>query len=80
MSSTEIFGDDEHFTSVLADGVCVSTPTGSTAYNLAAGGSLCHPENPVMLLVFKPEVVQSRRLTNEDQERLLLEITDEVSF
>ncbi|KAI2623135.1 ATP-NAD kinase, partial [Hypoxylon sp. NC1633] len=50
MSYVEIFGDDEHFTSVLADGVCVSTPTGSTAYNLAAGGSLCHPENPVMLV------------------------------
>ncbi|KAF3770794.1 ATP-NAD kinase [Cryphonectria parasitica EP155] len=50
MSFCEIFGDDEHFTSVLADGVCVSTPTGSTAYNLAAGGSLCHPENPVMLV------------------------------
>ncbi|PHH72758.1 hypothetical protein CDD80_4281 [Ophiocordyceps camponoti-rufipedis] len=50
MSYTELFGDDEHFTSVLADGICVSTPTGSTAYNLAAGGSLCHPENPVMLL------------------------------
>ncbi|ROW06059.1 hypothetical protein VMCG_04529 [Cytospora schulzeri] len=50
MSYTEIFGDDEHFTSILADGVCVSTPTGSTAYNLAAGGSLCHPENPVMLV------------------------------
>ncbi|KAI0169697.1 ATP-NAD kinase [Hypoxylon sp. FL1284] len=50
MSYTEIFSDDEHFTSVLADGVCVSTPTGSTAYNLAAGGSLCHPDNPVMLV------------------------------
>ncbi|KAK3325500.1 ATP NAD kinase [Apodospora peruviana] len=50
MSFTEIFGDDEHFTSILADGVCVCTPTGSTAYNLAAGGSLCHPENPVMLV------------------------------
>ncbi|CAN8095836.1 unnamed protein product [Discula destructiva] len=50
MSFCEIFGDDEHFTSVLADGICVSTPTGSTAYNLAAGGSLCHPENPVMLV------------------------------
>ncbi|RGP62222.1 serine threonine kinase [Fusarium longipes] len=50
LSTTEIFGDDEHFTSVLADGICVSTPTGSTAYNLAAGGSLCHPENPVMLV------------------------------
>ncbi|TLS28906.1 hypothetical protein PpBr36_01588 [Pyricularia pennisetigena] len=46
----KIFGDDEHFTSVLADGICVSTPTGSTAYNLASGGSLCHPENPVMLV------------------------------
>jgi len=50
MSSIEIFGDDEHFTSVQADGVCVATPTGSTAYNLAAGGSLCHPDNPVILV------------------------------
>ncbi|KAK4153138.1 ATP-NAD kinase-like domain-containing protein [Chaetomidium leptoderma] len=50
MSNIDIFGDDEHFTSVSADGICVGTPTGSTAYNLAAGGSLCHPENPVMLV------------------------------
>jgi len=50
MTSTELFGDDEHFTSIQADGVCVATPTGSTAYNLAAGGSLCHPENPVILV------------------------------
>ncbi|KAI9830479.1 MAG: hypothetical protein M1826_004716 [Phylliscum demangeonii] len=50
MSSLEVFGDNEHFTSVQADGICVSTPTGSTAYNLAAGGSLCHPENPVVLV------------------------------
>ncbi|KAI1175493.1 ATP-NAD kinase [Nemania sp. FL0916] len=50
LANIEVFGDDEHFTSVLADGVCVSTPTGSTAYNLAAGGSLCHPENPVMIV------------------------------
>lgn len=50
MSSIEVFGDDKHFTTVQADGICVATPTGSTAYNLAAGGSLCHPENPVILL------------------------------
>ena len=50
MSGIEVFGDDEHFTTVQGDGICVATPTGSTAYNLAAGGSLCHPENPVMLL------------------------------
>ncbi|KAK5115799.1 hypothetical protein LTR85_009393 [Meristemomyces frigidus] len=50
MSSIEVFGDEEHFTTVQADGICVATPTGSTAYNLAAGGSLCHPDNPVVLV------------------------------
>ncbi|KAL3460361.1 ATP-NAD kinase-like domain-containing protein [Aspergillus heterothallicus] len=50
MSSIELFGGDEHFTTLQADGVCISTPTGSTAYNMAAGGSLTHPDNPVILL------------------------------
>ena len=50
MSTLEVFGDNDHFTTVQADGICVATPTGSTAYNLAAGGSLCHPDNPVILL------------------------------
>ena len=50
MSSLEIFGDDEHLTSLAADGIVCSTPTGSTAYNLAAGGSLSHPSNPIILL------------------------------
>jgi len=50
MSQIELFGDDQHFTTLLADGICIATPTGSTAYNLAAGGSLSHPENPVILV------------------------------
>lgn len=36
-------------------------------------------ENPVMILVLKPEVVASRRLNNRDQEQLLQEMVDEVS-
>ena len=36
------------------------------------------PENPIMILVFKPEVVKARRLGVEDQERLLQECVDEV--
>jgi NAD+ kinase len=50
MTTLELFGDHEHFTTIQADGVCIATPTGSTAYNLAAGGSLCHPDNPVILV------------------------------
>ncbi|BFZ55550.1 hypothetical protein PYCC9005_002591 [Savitreella phatthalungensis] len=50
MSSTELYGDDEHLTSIAADGVVISTPTGSTAYSLSAGGPLCHPEIPAILI------------------------------
>ncbi|KAL2128241.1 hypothetical protein VTI74DRAFT_9455 [Chaetomium olivicolor] len=36
------------------------------------------PENPIMILTLKPEVVKARRLTIEDQERLLQECVDEA--
>jgi NAD+ kinase len=42
--------DDDHLTTVQADGLCISTPTGSTAYSLSAGGSLAHPEIPSILI------------------------------
>ncbi|KAL1408556.1 hypothetical protein Q8F55_005369 [Vanrija albida] len=50
VSLLEVFGDDHHLTTVQADGLTVSTPTGSTAYSLSAGGSLVHPQIPAILL------------------------------
>lgn len=37
-------------------------------------------ENPVMLLVLKPEVIASKKLSRRDQEQLLQDAVDEVSF
>jgi serine palmitoyltransferase len=38
------------------------------------------PVNPVLMLVLKSEVVLAKRLTVEDQEWLLQDVVDEVSF
>ncbi|CEP11550.1 hypothetical protein [Parasitella parasitica] len=50
VSLLELFGDDKHLTTVQADGLAISTPTGSTAYSLSAGGSLTHPDIHAILI------------------------------
>ena len=50
VSNLELYGDDTLLTVVQADGCIFSTPTGSTAYSLSAGGSLVHPDIPAILL------------------------------
>jgi len=42
--------DGERVTLVQGDGIILATPTGSTAYSLACGGSMVHPAVPGMLL------------------------------
>lgn len=39
----DIFIRDEHFERFRGDGLCISTPTGSTGYNKSIGGAVLHP-------------------------------------
>jgi len=43
MVKVDAFIDDEWFNTYRGDGLIISTPTGATAYNLAAGGPVMYP-------------------------------------
>jgi len=46
----EIYVNDIFVNTYSADGILISTPTGSTAYNLSAGGPIIDPKNEMMIV------------------------------
>ncbi|GIU45019.1 NAD kinase [Shewanella sairae] len=51
MIEFEVYIDDKFMYSQRADGMIISTPTGSTAYSLSAGGAILTPNLEAMILV-----------------------------
>jgi NAD kinase len=65
--------DDKPVARVLCDGIIVSTPTGSTAYSLSAGGPILLPDTPaVVISMICPHTLTSRPLVMRDTARIAL--------
>lgn len=65
----------EQFTTYAADGLIVSTPTGSTAYSLSAGGPVIDPTHRALLLTpVSPHMLFDRSMVVAADSELRLEV------
>lgn len=67
----EVFADGELVTDYLCDGIIFSTATGSTAYNLSAGGPIIHPSAKVIAMTpICPHTLSNRTVIFPDTVKL----------
>ncbi|XP_076895341.1 NAD kinase 2, chloroplastic-like [Bidens hawaiensis] len=79
LSKVECYEHDRLITKVQGDGVIVATPTGSTAYSTAAGGSMVHPNVPCMLFTpISPHSLSFRPVILPDSACLELKIPEDA--
>ncbi|MBT8384598.1 MAG: NAD(+)/NADH kinase, partial [Bacteroidia bacterium] len=75
MISVETYLDDEYLTSYWADGLIVSTPTGSTGYSLSCGGPVIAPSTKSLVLTpIAPHNLNARPLVIPDDTTIKLKV------
>lgn len=73
----DLFIDDEFVYKQKADGLIVSTPTGSTAYSLSGNGPIISPEvQAFTLLPMFPHSLNARTLITSQNKQIKLRISD----
>ncbi len=62
----QVYVNGEYLTTYQADGMVIASPTGSTAYNLSAGGPVVHPTASLLVLTpVSPHTLISRSIVLE---------------
>jgi len=70
--------DGEDVLTYSADGVLIATPTGSTAYNLSAGGPILSPNLRAMVVTpVAPHLSLDRSLVLTDEQRVTVRVADD---
>lgn len=76
MIEFELFIDGEFIYKLRSDGIIVSTPTGSTAYALSAGGPILHPTlTGIALVPLYPHALTNRPVIVNDRVEIVLHVT-----
>lgn len=73
MISVETSVNDTYFTTYKGDGLIISTPTGSTAYNLSVGGPILDPNSQnIVLSPISPHSLTMRPLVLRDDAEITI--------
>ena len=80
LAHIETYINDHYLTTYSADGLIVATPTGSTAYSLAAGGPVIHPAVPgIILTPICPFTLTNRPLIVPESANIKIRLTKDSS-
>ncbi len=73
--NVRIYVNDRFLNNYCADGVIVATPTGSTGYNLSAGGPIVEPSARLLLLTpICPHTLNTRSIVFAPEDEITVEI------
>lgn len=75
--NTELYIDEKFFYSYYADGLIVSTPTGSTAYSLSSGGPiLCPGVDAMVVATVCPHSLYNRPIVVGGEQKIKLKVAE----